>query len=322
MTCYIVLGASGFLGSHVHEAINRSEEAPALVAVSRYPPLLAMPPNSSWVPLDLVTATVAELVVLIEASRPDAVINCAGRTSGTSQQLWDLNTTFVDKLIQALRQSGPAPLVHLGSAAEYGVQPSGIPIKETADARPVSSYGRSKLAATRKIASAAEKGDISATVLRVFNPIGPRMPVDTLAGRAVQQLRLARQSKGSVITMGPLDAFRDFIAAKDVASAALRATQLPGRDPVINVGRGVSMSCRTLVQMIADAAGFRGNVVEQGDGSGRSAEVPWQQADVSLLGLNFDWLPETTMIEAVLELWKSDSELPSRTNGEVSHLVR
>jgi nucleoside-diphosphate-sugar epimerase len=176
MTCYIVLGASGFLGSHVHEAINRSEEAPALVAVSRYPPLLAMPPNSSWVPLDLVTATVAELVVLIEASRPDAVINCAGRTSGTSQQLWDLNTTFVDKLIQALRQSGPAPLVHLGSAAEYGVQPSGIPIKETADARPVSSYGRSKLAATRKIASAAEKGDISATVLRVFNPIEARSP--------------------------------------------------------------------------------------------------------------------------------------------------
>jgi len=33
MTCYNVLGASGFLGSHVHEAINRSEEAPALVAV-------------------------------------------------------------------------------------------------------------------------------------------------------------------------------------------------------------------------------------------------------------------------------------------------
>ena len=123
MTTYLVLGASGFLGSQVHDAINRSTTPPAIVAVSRNPPRIPLPSNSSWVPLDLTRASVEELIVLIQASRPDALINCAGRTSGTSEQLWEINTTFVDNLIMALRVAGPTPLVHLGSAAEYGVQP-------------------------------------------------------------------------------------------------------------------------------------------------------------------------------------------------------
>jgi len=56
--------------------------------------------------MDLTRASVEELIVLIQASRPDALINCAGRTSGTSEQLWEINTTFVDNLIQALRVAG------------------------------------------------------------------------------------------------------------------------------------------------------------------------------------------------------------------------
>jgi len=77
---------------------------------------------------------------------------------------------------------GSDPLVHLGSAAEYGVQPEGVPITESAKPEPVSNYGRSKLAATRKIIAATNDGDIAATVLRVFNPIGLRAPADSSLG--------------------------------------------------------------------------------------------------------------------------------------------
>jgi nucleoside-diphosphate-sugar epimerase len=307
VTTYLVLGASGFLGSHVHEALGQCDESPDLVAVSRRPPHIALSPGSSWVPVDLVTAPVAELVALIEASRPDALINCAGRTSGSAEQMWELNTTFVDKLVQALRLSGPRPFVHLGSAAEYGAQPRDVSIRETAPTHPVSDYGRSKLAATRIITNAAERGDICATVLRVFNPVGPRAPADSLAGRAVRELKMAQEAKRSSVTMGPLSAYRDFVAASDVASAALRATKLGDGDSVINVGRGTGMSCRSMVELLADVAGFEGDVRETAVGSDRSGEVPWQQADVSRLGRDFGWLPATPIAHALEELWRSET---------------
>jgi nucleoside-diphosphate-sugar epimerase len=305
MTTYLILGASGFLGSQVHEAINRSTTPPAIVAVSRNPPRIPLPNNSSWVPMDLTRASVEELVVLIQASRPDALINCAGRTSGTSEQLWEINTTFVDNLIQALRVAGPTPLVHLGSAAEYGVQPEGVPISESAKPEPVSNYGRSKLAATRKVLAATNDGDIAATVLRVFNPIGLRAPADSLARRAIDQLILAQKHHRHSISLGSLSSSRDFVAASDVATVVLQTTRLVEHDPVINVGSGHALSCRTLVEMLADVAGFSGEILETGDGSERSTDVPWQQADVSLLARNYNWVPNTPISQAVEELWNS-----------------
>lgn len=320
MTTYLVLGASGFLGSHVHEAIKRSADSPSMVAVSRRPPRISLPPRSSWVPLDLNRASVEELVILIEASRSDALINCAGLTSGSAEQMWEANTTFVDKLVQALRQCGPVPLVHFGSAAEYGVQPTDEPIKETAPEHPVSDFGRSKLAATRKIAYATEQGDICATVLRVFDPIGPRQPAESLAGKAVQELRQALKAKSPSITMGPLGAYRDFVAASDVASAALGATQLLGRAPIINVGLGKAMSCRAMVELLAGAAGFDGEILEEGTGSGRSEEVPWQQADVSRMGHEIGWMPRTPVSVAVEDLWRSETELKVTSGGIADQL--
>jgi nucleoside-diphosphate-sugar epimerase len=257
--------------------------------------------------MDLASASVKDLVVLIQASRPDALINCAGRTSGTAEELWEINTSFVEKLVQALRLSGPAPLVHIGSAAEYGIQPENVSINEAALTHPVSDYGRSKLAATRKVVYAAEQGDISATVLRVFNPIGAGMPEDSLVGRASKELRLALENNRRFITMGPLTASRDFVAASDVASAALRVAKITPTDPVINVGRGIAMSCRALVELLANVAGYDGGIVEVGEGSTRSDEVPWQQADIARLVHNLDWLPRTPLAQALEEVWNSAS---------------
>jgi UDP-glucose 4-epimerase len=57
--------------------------------------------------------------------------------------------------------------------------------------------------------------------------------------------------------------------------------ELLGRAPIINVGLGKAMSCRSMVELLARAAGFDGEILEGGVGSRRSAEVPWLQADVS-----------------------------------------
>ena len=85
----------------------------------------------------------------------------------------------------------------------------------------------------------------------------------------------------------------------------LQTTRLVEHDPVINVGSGHALSCRTLVEMLADAAGFSGEIIETGDGSERSTDVHWQQADVSLLARNYNWVPNTPITKVVAELWSS-----------------
>ena len=99
----------------------------------------------------------------------------------------------VAKLLSVLAHTS-AHLVHLGSAAEYGPSTDWGPVHETSAVRPVSEYGTTKLAATELICEAVEDGQVSATVLRVFNAIGAGNPTSTLVGRAVRALREAVQA--------------------------------------------------------------------------------------------------------------------------------
>jgi NDP-hexose 4-ketoreductase len=303
VTTYLLLGAGGFLGSHVHQAIQRSSELPELVAVGRLPPRLRMPAEGSWVEMDLVTASTHDLVTLITTSKPDLVINCAGRTSGSIEELRAINTTTVDKLTQALSVTDGVPLIHIGSAAEYGFQPEAVAIQEGAITRPVSDYGRTKLEATDLIVQKVTRGAIRAAVLRVFNPVGARAPVNSLAGRAAREMREALRNERSYILLGSLRAYRDFVAAVDVAIAALLAFPSIDAHPVLNVGRGEAMSTRSMVELLADAASFEGDVLEAPN---EVEPVPWQQADVSLLRHYLGWVPTTPIAQAVADLWKSE----------------
>jgi nucleoside-diphosphate-sugar epimerase len=302
---YLLLGANGFLGSQVRTAIERSGDSSYLVGVSAHAPRIAPSANCQWRRMDMVRASVGDFAALLDFSKPDAVINCAGSTSGSPQLLEAVNATVVDKLVRAMALADPIPLVHMGSAAEYGNQPEGIAIAETATARPVGDYGRTKLAATELVTSMVERGAIRATVLRVFNPVGARAPANSLAGTAIREIKRALVSGQTFITLGSLRSYRDFLATDDVATAALLAIRTVDSHPILNVGRGVAMSCRSMVELLAAAAGFEGDVFESVGGSRRSAAVPWQQANVNLLRKHLQWAPTTPIAEAVADLWQS-----------------
>ncbi len=305
MTTYLLLGANGFLGSQIHGALEQGAEPDRVVAVSGHPPRRPTGATTTWQEMDLVSSTVRDYDALLQSSRPDVVINCVGCTSGSPDQLEAVNVQVVHKLVQALSQFDPVAFLHMGSAAEYGQQPEGIPIKETAPARPCGPYGRTKLEGTELVTDHVAKGDIRATVLRVFNPVGPGSPATSLAGTAVREHERALVTRQTSITLGSLWPHRDFLATTDVVTAALGVVRSSETHPVLNVGRGVAMSCRSMVELLADAAGFEGDVFESSGGSQRSAAVPWQQANIGLLRRHLQWVPTTSIAEAVAALWQS-----------------
>ena len=302
----LVLGAGGFIGTHVRHALERLEGVDRITLASRRR-TTAGHPRESWQPFDATRAGRAELTDLIVGSGTDVVINCAGLTHGDESDLIRADLTFVSDLLATMSAVAPdARLVQLGSSAEYGAVPVGVPIREDVPPNPVGAYGRAKLAASEQVLAVGRRDGADAIVLRVFNPIGPGLPEGTLLARAARSIRDAQIRGDDAITLGSLESFRDFVDIEDVAEAVALAARHAGRlEPrIVNIGSGRATRARDLVTMIAQVAGFEGRVIEESGGSPRSLDVPWQAADISTAAATLGWRPRHDLERSVRATWQ------------------
>ena len=291
----LIIGASGFLGGHVR---RRARAAGLDVVTAGRSPLPDSPRHRL---ADLAADGPAAIAAMLADVAPEAVVNCAGATAGPPGALVAANIEGTYALVTAMLRSA-ARLVHLGSAAEYGRAEPGVPVTEQIPATPAGMYGVTKLAGTRLVGAAAAAG-LDAVVLRVFNPVGPGAPVASLAGRLAAELRRAL-AHGTEVRLGPLDAVRDFVDARDVADAVLAAVtarSLP--HTVLNVGSGRAVPVRAMVAELIAASGYRGTVHEDAPAQPRSPDIPWQQADISRAGNDLGWRPRRDLATSLGDLW-------------------
>jgi NDP-hexose 4-ketoreductase len=297
----LILGASGFLGGHVW---RQATLAGAEVVTAGRAPLPGSPAHHR---LDLATGDPDPVAEIIASVAPDAVANCAGATAGGPDALAAANITGPYTLVRAMQLAGTrARLVHLGSAAEYGGAKPPDPLGESAPPRPGAMYGVTKLAGTRLVELGRAAG-LDAVALRVFNPVGAGAPDGSLPGRVAAQLRRALAA-GTDVRLGPLDAVRDFVDARDVAAAVLAAGAAPALPhAVINVGSGTGVPARALVKELIAVAGYGGPVHEDSGGSARSGDQDWQQADISRARADLGWRPRRDLASSVSDLWEGSS---------------
>lgn len=293
----LIIGSRSFLGGHLRRA----------AAAAGHPVLTAGRSNGWSLRLDLVADPAERVGSLIAGAAPDVVVNCAGATTGGAAALAAANITATHTLVTALlglTSAGPR-LVHIGSAAEYGTVDDGVPVAEDAAPRPAGLYGATKLGGTRLVELARTAG-LDAVTLRVFNVVGAGAPEDTLPGAAVTQLRQAgRLGRGGSLKLGPLDAVRDFVDARDVADAVLAAATAPALPHgVVNIGSGAGVQARALVLRLLAVAGLDVTVHEDAPGSVRSAGLAWQQADIARAGADLGWRPRRDLTESARDLWQ------------------
>lgn len=295
----MVIGASGFLGAHIWR--RASAAGAEVVTAGRYE--LADSPRHRL--LDLAEEDPVRVAAMIAEVAPDAVVNCAGATTGAPEVLAAANITGTYTLTKAmLLTRRPPRLVHLGSAAEYGRAEPGVPVTEQVTPRPGAIYGATKLAGTRLVELAAAAG-LDAVVLRVFNPVGPGAQQASLPGRLTAELRQASGS-GTDVRLGSLDAVRDFVDVRDVADAAfaaVAAATLP--HVVLNVGSGRGMPVRAMVKQLLEITGCTSTVHEDMPGPERSADIPWQQADISRAVADLAWTPRRDLVTSLTDLWEA-----------------
>ena len=295
----MIIGANGFLGAHVR---HRAAAAGAEVRTAGRSELADSPGHRL---MDLAETDPAQVAAVIAEVAPDVVVNCAGAITGAPETLAAANVTGVYTLTKAMLLTRRRPrLVHLGSAAEYGRAEPGVPVTEQVTPRPGAIYGATKLAGTRLVELAAAAG-LDAVVLRVFNPVGPGAQQASLPGRLAAELRQAA-GYGTDVRLGSLDAVRDFVDVRDVADAvfaAAAAATLP--HPVLNVGSGRGVSVRAMAKQLLAISGCTTALHEDARGPMRSADIPWQQADIRRAVADLSWTPRHDLVTSLTDLWEA-----------------
>jgi nucleoside-diphosphate-sugar epimerase len=166
----LVTGASGFIGRRlVMELSRRGHETACLVRpTSRTAPL-------GDLPVEFVLGDLGDAASLVHAVKGrDHIFHLAGVIQAVDEPAFEAaNVQGTRNLVDACLRTAPAikKLVFVSSIAAAGPSREGKALTEDDEPRPISAYGRSKLAAER-IVLQAEAG-MPVTIVRPPNVLGP-----------------------------------------------------------------------------------------------------------------------------------------------------
>src|ERR1700733_10990284 len=166
----LVTGASGFLGGHVAEALSaRGDRVRALVRKTSKREHLAKLEN-----VELFEGSIEQQErVQAAVDGVDAIVHCAGIVKARdADEFFMVNVGGTSNLVEAARQCGKdiKRFVQVSSLEACGPSANGEPVPADQE-NPVTSYGRSKLAAEKVVLSA--KDDIPVVILRPAAIYGP-----------------------------------------------------------------------------------------------------------------------------------------------------
>ncbi len=269
----MVTGAGGFLGGALARRLAGRADV-ELIALGR------------TAPPDFPRAGVLDLhdrdaiARLLAEARPDVVVNAAGRTTGTSDDLMADNAVATANLAEAIGAAAPgAGLLLLGSAAQYGATETLTPWKESDRCAPVDPYGRSKQAAETAAFEVAHRLGFGVTVLRIFNVVAPEPHGEQVFATFLRRAAAAAAAGPPPwrVGMGPLGAVRDFVDADDVLTAVERVIERGVWGEAINVCSGVGRTARSLLDAVAAKTG--GAVMIEEATTTAAPQVAWSVGD-------------------------------------------
>ena len=297
MPVWMVTGGSGFLGSHLLARLGwQPSPGVEVVAVGRTIP-------AGWSGrFEVMDLDQPEAVArVLERMRPSVVFHLAGRTPPALDLEFEQgNTRATVGLLDALQSSSqPVRVVLVGSAAELGPVPvADLPVGESWPCRPVGAYGLSKWLASA--AGLAAREPLEVVVARLFNPIGPGMPESQALGRFARAL--AQGEGPTTLTVGDLDARRDFIDVRDVAEALVSLATRGDSGRVFHVGTGQSRRVGDGLDRLIALSGR--TVLIQGDpGFGSPTGPSDSRADITRITTEVGWSPRIGWEQSLADLW-------------------
>lgn len=200
-------------------------------------------------------------------------------------------------------------LVFASTGAVY--RPETTPHREdSSPVEPADVYGWTKLQGEQYVRYFARQRKYPACIIRLFNVIGPGETNPHVLPEIVAQLKAGR----SVLSLGNLEAKRDYIHVADVARGFARAASTgqleSGTTTTVNLGSQEPLSVAELLDLLREESGreFR---VEPDPARMRPSDRPYLSADIARINELFHWRPQLSIREALTDLWHNPDLPPA-----------
>lgn len=215
----LVLGGSGFIGSHIVDGLL--EEGYQLTVYDKAP----LKPKAG---LNNIHADLGDVMALSEALiGVDIVIHLISTSvpsTSNKDPISDVSGNLINtlKLLDVMHQSDVKKIIYFSSGGTVYGHPQKVPMDEQHSTDPVCSYGIVKLAIEKYLYMYSELYGFTTTILRPSNPYGPGQKhmgvqgfIGTCIKSAINDQKLIIWGDGSVI--------RDYIFISDVVNATMMA---------------------------------------------------------------------------------------------------
>jgi GDP-L-fucose synthase len=291
----MVTGGSGFLGSYVVEALRRRGVQDALLSIPRR----ATDDLRQW--------EVCQRVV----AGQDVVIHLAATVGGIGINREKPGEFFYDnlmmgvQLMEAARQAGVGKFVAIGTICAYP-KFTPIPFREENlwDGYPEETnapYGLAKKMLLVQGQAYRQQYGFPSIYLLPVNLYGPRDNFDPRSSHVIPALikkcvDAIERGAPAIEVWGDGSPTREFLYVEDAAEGIVLASERYDGDEPVNLGSGMEISIRDLVETIARLTGYNGDIVW--DASKPNGQ-PRRQLDVARAERLFGFRAHTSFEEGL-----------------------
>ena len=293
MKTALVLGAGGFIGSHLVDLLIASNHDVTVLdnfSTGRKANLdhvkdkiqlieCDLSLNDDWVKyfkeVDWVfhLAALADIVPSIQ--KPEAYFRA------------NVDGTF--NVLQASIAFGIKRFIYAASSSCYGI-PEQYPTPETAEIKPQYPYALTKRLGEELVMHWANVYKLPAISCRFFNVYGTRSRTSGTYGAVFGVFLAQKLAQQPMTIVGDGNQTRDFTYVTDVAQALISAAKSDKSAKIYNIGSGQSVSVNRLVELLG---GEKIHIPK------RPGEPDCTFADINLIRQDLNWTPKISIEEGV-----------------------
>jgi UDP-glucose 4-epimerase len=296
----LVIGASGFIGSHLMRALAALGARTIGASRSIGPPWISFP-SSSWERCD--ASDEKQAADLIAGTRPDLIYLLSSESQGGRE---------LDLLPPSIRNDFLAPVNVLIAAAKSSVPRVVVagsfeePRGDASECVPSSPYAAAKWASGAYGRMISALHGLPITTLRLMMTYGPRQKDHKVIPYAIRTL-----DAGMPARFSSAERVLDWVYIDDVIDAFLRAGVAPSAEGLtIDIGTGQATRLRELLTLIGCLMG-KSELLQFGCKPDRALERE-DVADLSKAREMLGWEPTTSLRDGLVETITAFSSVSSR----------
>ena len=246
-----------------------------------------------------------KLVQAFTRFRPEYVFHLVSDTYVPSsydvpKRFLRVNVEGTINVLMAAKFAGSRRVLHASTTEVYGESKSGA-IDEEHPLAPLNTYAVSKLASDRLCFTFLHEHGIPVIIARIFNCYGPRATQPYVIPEIITQLHRSAADGVPRVSLGNVEARRDFTYVDDTARGLMATIRSGLRDgEVVNVGSNVSHGVSELVHAIASRMGISTPRIEIDPRRLRRLDIGSFRCNHAKLTAATGWAP-TLSLEAGLD---------------------